>query len=145
MTSGAPIPPGLAIPIAIVGMIIVAAHAQALAKTPGVPESRRRVRLANAVLMLLTIPLLTAGFSLISSTQQPRLWVMVWLISFLLVGMILLLAVIDTLNTIRLGRARRRELRETLSEYRADIIELARANKAAQSTQSTPEQGDHGA
>lgn len=54
--------------------------------------------------MLLTIPLLTAGFSLISSVQQPRVWVMVWLVSFLLVGMILLLAVIDTLNTVRIGR-----------------------------------------
>ncbi|MCA9281601.1 MAG: hypothetical protein H6812_08440 [Phycisphaeraceae bacterium] len=145
MTSGAPIPPGLAIPIAIVGMIVVAAHAQALAKAPGVPESRRRVRLANAVLMLLTIPLLTAGFSLISSVQQPRVWVMVWLVSFLLVGMILLLAVIDTLNTVRIGRERRRELRDSLSAYRADIINLARNNKAKHPAQSTSEPGDHGA
>lgn len=39
MTSGAPIPPGLAIPIAIVGMIVVAAHAQALAKRRASPRA----------------------------------------------------------------------------------------------------------
>lgn len=135
MTSVPPIPPAIAIPVAIVGMIVVAAHAQALAKAPGVPESRRRIRLANAVLMLLTIPMLTAGFSLISGATRPRLWVMVWLLSTLLVGMILILAVLDTLNTVRISRRRRRELREQLSGYRADIIELARRTRANHPTE----------
>lgn len=143
MSSVPPIPPAIAIPVAIVGMIVVAAHAQALAKAPGVPESRRRIRLANAVLMLLTIPMLTAGFSLISGVQRPRLWVMVWLLSTLLVGMILILAVIDTLNTVRISRRRRQELREQLSVYRADLVELARRDRTKDAPSPPEESSDH--
>lgn len=137
MNSVPPIPPVIAIPLAIIGMIVVAAHAQALARAPGIPESRRRIRLANSVLMLVTIPLLTSGFSLISATSRPRLWVMVWMLSTLLVGMILILAVLDTLNTVRLSRRRRQALREELSHYRAGLIDLARADD------SDPRSGEH--
>lgn len=126
MIQGAPIPAWIAVPIAVIMMIVVAAHAQALAKAEGVPESRRRIRLANAGLMLVTIPLLTIGFSLISSAAQPRLWVMVWLGAMLLVVMILALAVMDTLNTVRLSRRRREQLRGTLSEYRVHLIDMSK-------------------
>lgn len=126
MTQGAPIPAALAIPVAIIAMIVVAGHAQALMRAPEIPESRRRIRLANAVLMLLTIPLLTTGFSLISGASHPRLWVMIWMLSTLLIGMILILAVLDTANTVRLSRRRRQHLRASLSQYKQDLLELAR-------------------
>lgn len=94
-------------------MILVAGHAEATRRSAE-PASRKRIRLANAFLMMFTLPLLAVGFSLLDPRQYPREWSLVWLMAMGLLAMNVFLAVLDALNTIRLLRRAHRDLRKKL-------------------------------
>lgn len=113
MISGAIIPLWLGLPVAAVLMLMVAAHALAVGESDH-PASRKRIRQANAVMILLTVPLLTTGFCVLSARDQPREWALVWLSSFAMLGFVVMLAVVDVMNTLRLLRAARAKLRREL-------------------------------
>ena len=106
------LPAWLVIPPAVVTMLIVAAAITAAKHTT--PDSRRRIRVANGWVMLLTIPLTAAGFSLIDSNTQPRLFVKVWILVIGLISISIMLALFDMLNTARLLRLNRRRLRHSI-------------------------------
>lgn len=115
-----PIPPSLVasgvlplwmvLPVTIALMIIVAA-AIATASTRTSPASRRRIRLANGWVMLLTMPLAATGFTMIDSSVQPRLFVQLWILVIGLILISVMLAVLDILNTARLARLEHARLR----------------------------------
>ncbi len=113
MMSGAIIPLWLGVPVAGVLMLMVAAHALAIGESDH-PASRKRIRQANAVMILLTIPLLTTGFCVLSPRDHPREWALVWLCSFAMLAFVVMLAVVDVLNTLRLLRNARANLRRQL-------------------------------
>jgi len=120
LASAGVLPLWLVLPATVVVMLTVAAAIQAAAKHT-VPASRRRIRLANGWVMLLTTPLAAAGFGLIDSAVQPRLFVKVWI---LVIGMILIsvvLAVLDMLNTARLARKAHHRLRVSIRQLSAPI------------------------
>ncbi|MDX2116249.1 MAG: hypothetical protein SFZ24_11620 [Planctomycetota bacterium] len=96
-------------------MLLVALHAQ-VTRLSDEPASRKRIRLANAGLMMLTLPLLAAGFSLVDPRRHPGTWALVWMAALGLLAMNVGLAVLDTLNTLRLISAARRELRRELTK-----------------------------
>jgi hypothetical protein len=114
MTTFPVISPFIALPLAFVLMVVVALHARATRRSAE-PASRKRVRLANASLMMLTLPLIAVGFSLLNPRTHRQEWLLVWLAAIALLGMNVLLAVIDAANTLRLLRAARRRIRASLT------------------------------
>lgn len=94
-------------------MVLAAVHARATRRSSE-PGSRKRIRLANAVLMMVTLPLLATGFSLLDPHDHPREWTLVWLSAMALLAMNVFLAVLDALNTLRLLSRARREIRRAM-------------------------------
>lgn len=107
------LPPIFTLPAALAAMVLVIHHAR-LTLRSGEPSSRKRIRLANACLITLTLPLLVLGFSLVDPRRYPREWALIWIAAISLLSMNVGLAVLDTLNTVRLLSAARRRLREEL-------------------------------
>jgi hypothetical protein len=72
--------------------------------------------------MLITLPLLAAGVSLVSPDQNPRLYVLSWIGVVLLLTLSILLALVDAANTVRLARAekRRRAIEFIKDRYASD-------------------------
>jgi cytochrome bd-type quinol oxidase subunit 2 len=109
------------VPLATVAMLVVAGHAIAMARAE-MPQSRRRIRTANAAVALVLIPVLVIAFGW-SSTARPALWALSWAASVWLLAMTVMLAALDSLNSLRLHRA---ELIETRARLRALRLEAAR-------------------
>ena len=120
--------PWIGAPLGVVMMLIVAAHLWWLAGS-GPPASRRRIRQANGALMLMLVPLLTAGFSLLDHRTSPREWGLVWIAAMTLLVGILMFALLDTLNTIRLRRRVRAALARRLAALRAEVRAAARERR----------------
>tara|TARA_R110000782_G_scaffold57258_18_gene119755 strand:- start:53035 stop:53433 length:399 start_codon:yes stop_codon:yes gene_type:complete len=115
-----PLAPGwLVLPLAAVALIATAAHIIVLREAPkgAIPESRRRVRVATGWVILVTIPLTAYGFG-IADPGRPGVFMTVWLAVIGLIGSILLLAMLDAANTLRLHRAESRRLRQDLRYIR---------------------------
>lgn len=104
------LPAWLVLPITALLMLIIAGAITSAAKHT-TPASRRRIRLANGWVMLLTTPLAATGFSLIDSSAQPRLFVKVWVLVIGLIFISIVLAILDMLNTARLVRLSHQRLR----------------------------------
>lgn len=107
--SGATLPPAIVLPIAFLAMIVIAAHLLALGRA-GMPASRRRIRTVNGILMIGLVPMIAYAFTM-SGSAAPRAFVILWIVITWLVGLILLLAVLDVANTMRIHRRALRELR----------------------------------
>jgi len=119
MTSDPIIPLWITVPIAMGLMIAVWLHAIILVRSDE-PASRKRIRLANAAIMMLTAPLFAVGFSVIGPESHPREWAMTWMLGAGLLAIIIALAMTDAVNTMRLAirtqRALRRHLHRSLGE-----------------------------
>ncbi len=98
--------PWLAVPLAMALMFLVAGHVLAVQRTP-MPASRRRIRTASGLLMMVVAPLLAHAISTGPGTDQPRPMAVLWLLILSMLGMVVGLAVLDLLNTLRLARHRR--------------------------------------
>ncbi len=118
MTEGPILPAEICVPIGVGLMLVVAAQRAGWGHRVR-PRSRRLLRQASGVLSLLALPLLTAGFSLIDPGARPITWTTVWAVAMLLLGAIVLLALLDLLNTARLNREAERRLRRALQELEA--------------------------
>jgi heme exporter protein D len=107
--------PWIVFPIAAILLIAVAGHLIALREVPAgkIPESRRRIRIATGWVIMFTIPLSAYGFG-IANTSEPNIFAFVWTAVVLLVGCILLLAMIDMLNSARINRGEQDELNREL-------------------------------
>lgn len=111
--------PWIILPLALVAMLIVSAHVT-LTQASDAPPSRKRLRIANGWVMLITLPLLAAGVSLVTVDQNPRLFVLTWIGVTLLLTLSILLAVLDAVNTVRLVRAeKRRQALEFIKDHYA--------------------------
>jgi hypothetical protein len=129
ITTNTPLlPPWIGLPVAAVVLIVIAAHLLAL-QNSAAPPSRKRIRTANGLLMMLVTTLLAYAFSIVTPTQ-PSLFVLAWLAIIGLLTIVIGVALIDVLNTYKLHREHRRDIRR----------EAARPiGSAAQSpTDSTP-------
>lgn len=108
------IPLWVGLPVAGVLMLAVAAHAIAVSQSDQ-PASRKRIRAASAAMILLAIPLVTAGFCIVSAATHPREWTLIWLAAITLLGFVVLLAFLDIFNTLRLHASARRRLRRVIA------------------------------
>ena len=107
------ISPYLSLALALALMVLVAIHARATQRSSE-PASRKRIRGANACLIMLTLPLVAIGFSVVNPRSHPRAWMLVWIAAMALLAMNVALAVLDVLNTARLVRNARRRLNAEL-------------------------------
>jgi hypothetical protein len=120
--------PWVVIPLAIVAMLLIAGHIMNLRADREMPDSRRRIRLANAWLMMLLSPIGAMAFSIVTP-GQAREFVLLMSIVVGMLGFIVILACADAVNNLRLHRAAVRELREEVAKVRleAQIEEAKRA------------------
>lgn len=119
--AGPALPPAVVLPAAVGVVAIVLWHLLRLRRTR-MPPSRRRIRTANGVLMLLVAPLFAVGAGVLDHEQHTRAWVLTWLAVLALVWMCIVLALLDILNTMRLTAAHRRRARGLLHDLRAGSL-----------------------
>lgn len=90
----------IVLPVVTVAMLLVAGHTLAIQRV-AMPASRRRIRTANGLLMLVALPLLAYALCVIGP-QDKRLFVLVWVSVMGLVGLVIVLALLDVVNNVRL-------------------------------------------
>ncbi len=103
----ATLPALVVIPVALLAMIVVAGHLLVMRQSL-LPPSRRRIRTANAVLMLALIPTMSVA---LAGSPSPRAFVVLWIVVTWLLGLVLMLAALDVANSLRLHRRELRDLR----------------------------------
>ncbi len=111
--SGPVAPAWLVVPMAILTMLVIAAHVLVLPKVE-MPDSRRRIRTANGMLMLFTTPIFAYALAIANPAKDQRAFVLSWMMVAGLLVIILLVAMFDMANTFRLHRLRLRQLRGRL-------------------------------
>jgi len=113
MTAGPVIPLWLTLPVSLILMLSIAVHAAAIRDAP-LPPSRKRIRLANALLSIMTLALLTIGFSILDPDRHLRLWTLIWIAAGTLLLMVISMALLDAANTLRLAMRARKALRRSM-------------------------------
>lgn len=129
MLAAAMLPPWLVVPPALMLVIAVGAHMIAMRKAE-MPASRRRLRAANGLLMLLTTPLTAYAFCRVSPAD-PRFFVLVWTAVVGLVGLVVALAVADILNNLWIAHRTSRDLSSRMRAIQLALLDHARRNADA--------------
>ena len=123
--ASAPLAPGwLVLPLGVVTLLVLAAHVMALREAP-MPESRRRIRVANGLVMMILTPLLAYAFG-IATPGEPRAFVLAWSASIGLLLLMILLAGADAMNTLRLHLSDRASSSRSLSRTLRDVASAPR-------------------
>ncbi len=102
-------------PLAALTMLVVAGHVLWLPKAE-MPASRRRIRMVNGLLMLFTLPLAAYALGVADPSTEKRGFVLAWMLVAGAIVVILLVAMLDLLNSWRLHR---REAQGLIAEIRA--------------------------
>ena len=133
MPDGGPlIPQWLALTAGAISLLAVAAHLLSLIHDAGIDPRRRRIRMTNAVLIMLTIPFVAYGFG-VATPSRGRTYVLVWAVTAGLLLMVILVALIDMLHSWQLHRAQLRDARRQIAISRglearaASILAATRA------------------
>jgi len=112
------------LPVSIGVLLLIAGHLTAMQRAE-MPRSRRRIRTINGVVMLFATPLIAYAFG-IAHEGNAGTFVAAWSGVTVLMGVILVMAVIDMLNNLRLHR-------ERLRRIRGDAVQTLRAEVASRS------------
>lgn len=124
--AAAMLPPWIVVPPALLLVIAVGAHMIAM-RGAEMPASRRRLRAANGLLMLLTTPLTAYAFCRVSPAD-PRFFVLVWTAVVGLVGLVVALAVADILNNLWIAHRTSRDLSARMRAIQLALLDHARRN-----------------
>lgn len=111
------LPAWLVLPIAAITLLILGGHLLALGADADMDPQRRRIRMTNAILMMITVPLVAYGFG-IATPNNARSFIYVWVLAASLLFFIIMVAGIDMLHSWRLHRAQLRALRRQLADAR---------------------------
>lgn len=114
----------LTMPLGAVVLLIFARYLASLGAVEMEPK-RKRIRAANTVLMMLATPLIAYGFG-VATPARGRAYIFVWVLICSLMFMIIMLAILDMLNTLRVRRVEVREMRR-------DMVSQALAEAGAKS------------
>lgn len=115
---------GLAVAALLVGAL--ALYWRRLGR-PGVPRSRRLIRRLSIGIMLLAIAAMVRGTCFVDGATSPREYVVVWTIAVVLVGIVILTALVDAVNNIRV------HVHDSAHEFR-DLVERRDAGAAGDKT-----------
>ncbi|MFG0284425.1 MAG: hypothetical protein ACF8R7_08390 [Phycisphaerales bacterium JB039] len=109
----APIAPAwLALALGMITLIVIAGHLIAL-RSADMPESRRRIRTASGVVIMLATPLVAYALGIVTPAQA-KAFTLSWSAVMGLLGLILILAMLDIANNARIYHRQRREMRASL-------------------------------
>lgn len=122
MIVAALLPWALTVPIAIVFGIAILWYWIALDK-PDVPASRRRIRRASMIVLLVSLPVFVRVLSFISHQSNPSQFVIIWSMLLLLVLLLVITAIADVVNTMKIHREQ--QLQE-MAKAAADMLARAR-------------------
>lgn len=123
----------LVVPVTALVMIVIAGHLIVLQRAD-LPASRRRIRTATNLLALLGVPLFALGIS-ISHQHAPDVFVLVWVAVMAIFGLVVVLALVDIANNMRLTSLdRSQQVRAAAEAMAADIA--ARQGTAGGGTSS---------
>ncbi|MCC5787829.1 MAG: hypothetical protein JJU33_14140 [Phycisphaerales bacterium] len=114
-------PRWVVLPMAAVTLVVLAAHVMAIRVAP-MPDSRRRIRTANGVVMMLLVTVLAYAIG-VATPALPGGFTLGWLAAVGLLVVVLGLSLLDMLNTFRLHA---RETKDTKSKIREAKEELRR-------------------
>lgn len=91
-----------------------------------VPPSRRRVRRLNTVFLLLSLPLFVRALSFLDPEQQPRAFLITWSILVLVMLMVIIMALLDAMNSLRLHH---HKVEAELRQATANLILAAKTRR----------------
>jgi hypothetical protein len=115
MIAAAHLPAALSIPVAAVVAILILWYWKRLGGAD-VPVSRRRIRRASIVVVLAGLPILVHAVSFVDYKTEQGHYVAAWLLVLFCIGLVLIAAAIDFLDTVRLTRLeRQRNLVDTIA------------------------------
>ncbi|MFI4897208.1 MAG: hypothetical protein ACIARR_05220 [Phycisphaerales bacterium JB059] len=137
MLHASPIAPAwIVLPLGLLAAVTIAGHLMDLREATrrgDVPASRWRIRSCNGMVMLLTVPLAAYAFG-VATPARPGAFMLAWTSVTGLLGIVLLLASMDMLNTWRLLRRQRqhdlRQIRQARRALLEQAVSLARARSA---------------
>jgi UDP-N-acetylmuramyl pentapeptide phosphotransferase/UDP-N-acetylglucosamine-1-phosphate transferase len=107
MIAVAHLPAALSIAISVALAVLILWYWKRLG-ADDVPESRRRIRRASMVVMLVGLPILVRALSFVDFKTQQVQYVVCWLLVLFCLALILLAAAMDVFDTLRLSRQERR-------------------------------------
>lgn len=121
----------LVAPVCALIMLVIVGHTLALQCVPLSP-STRRIRTAGGVLMLLLMGVLAIGLSVVAPADR-REFVLVWVLILALAAMVMMIAALDVVNTLRLYAGSRKRLNQQAAERLATeaVARLIAAKPAA--------------
>jgi len=114
VNGGVLLPWFVTVPSGFALVVFVMRHLINLAAEHEMDTTRRRIRQVNGIVMLMLVPVMTSGLSFFDWQARPAEWVISWSICVFLVVLMVLMATLDALNTARIAREKRAELREWL-------------------------------
>jgi len=101
------VPPWVSVPLAVVLVAWILWYWSRMGSAV-VPESRRRIRRASVLVMLVGVPFFVQAISFLDPQTQPATWVTTWMLVMFCIVLIVVTAALDVLNTMRLLRDRDR-------------------------------------
>ena len=107
------VPWWLAMPPAAALLVVLARYLLALVGAD-MEARRKRIRAANTFLMMLVTPLVAYGFGVVTPSRT-RAYLFTWGLICSLLLMIILLALLDMANSVRLHRTQVRDLRRSMT------------------------------
>ncbi|MBK7406209.1 MAG: hypothetical protein IPJ41_16795 [Phycisphaerales bacterium] len=110
----------MVVPMGAVALLVIAGHLTALHAAKGMPASRRRLRTACGVVMMITSCALAYAFGYVRP-DDARLFTLSWALTVALLALVLGLAALDALNNLRLGRLQHRRIRKAAAELHRQI------------------------
>lgn len=112
LSSNPMVPWCLALPLTAAVLVLLAGYAMSLMGSD-MPPKRRRIRLANTILMMLATPVAAYAAGIVAPSNA-RLFLLAWLAVTGLLGIMVLLAGMDAAHSIRLHREQRMAVRRAL-------------------------------
>jgi hypothetical protein len=139
------LPGWLVLPAAAITMLVVATHVLAT-HASDLPLRRRRLRIANGLLMMVVTAMLAYALGIAAVVERPtaqphdtRNFVIVWLMIVGLLGVVVSLAGADAVATVLHGWSIRRELRKEMrAKLGTDLASRRAAERARQEPARAP-------
>lgn len=130
------LPPIAVLPVAILAVLVVAAHLAALHADHTVALSRKRIRTANGVVMLVASVALAYAFAF-APVNNPARFTIAWGAAIMLLTVVLALSSLDALNNVRLARLQRRRVRTAADALQEQLAALLQTDPRPKSETKT--------
>jgi hypothetical protein len=128
-------PAWFVLPVAAVALLVTAGHWVALARAE-MPATRKRLRTANGLVMMMAVPILAYGFGVVDTSDHRR-FVLTWMAGSGLIIIVLTLATLDLFSTFLQARKAQRALRDAFAIARAKAALEAKAAEPVVVAKST--------